>query len=249
MVLSATTNQNGLVQRVERATGRPYGSSGDELREIINDINEAVDDVAFLQLSKNDQLRWDDNNHTDKPTAKLNMVANQNDYKITTDDNSVDVYNILFVRVLRASGDTKYVDLKKILANDKRVPEILNPDTAVTGQPEGYLELGNKLFLDILPESSITSGIEVGFSREQSRFTVTGTSGDDSTEPGFPALFHPLIWMLAAQKWLEVNKPEDTTRLRLLEGQILQKKKELGVFVDLRNRTKNVMSNKKILYI
>lgn len=249
MQLSNTTTQAGLIQRVERETRRPYGSSGNELREIINDLNEAVDDLAFELLSKNEQFRWDDINHTDKPTGKLNMVANQNDYKITVDDNSLDIYNILYVRAKRQTSDTKYVDLERITADDPRVPEIMNPDTAVTGQPTGYLELGNKIFLDILPESSITNGIEIGFSREQLRFTSTGTSGNDTTEPGIPALFHPLVHMIASRKWLEINKPDDVNHLSQLNSRILEKKKELGIFVDLRNPSKSRMTNKRILYI
>lgn len=249
MQLSETTNQSGLVQRVEKWTRRPYGSSGDELREIINGLNRAFETVLPMLLSYNDLIRWDDTNHTDAPVGTINLVANQNDYKITVDDNSLDILNIVYVRIFADSGDTQRVDLKRITADDPRVPEILNPNTAITGTPTAYLELGNRLYLDILPDESITDGIEIGFARQQQYFTVTGTSGDDSTEAGFPLPFHELLALYAALDWNSTNRSDDTNLLIQIEKRIAKMEKNFKKFINMRNPAKARMTMKKTGYI
>src|SRR3990167_9995785 len=129
MQLSNITDQSGLIERVEFLTRQPYGSSGNTLRTIINNINRAFEKIMPLLLAYNDQIRWDDLNHTDAPIGRVNLVASQNDYKITVDDNSLDILNITHVRVLPSSGATVYNELARIDANDPRVTEILSPAT------------------------------------------------------------------------------------------------------------------------
>ncbi len=248
MQLSNTTTQAGLIQKVEKWTRRPYGSSGNELREIINGINNAFEKVLPILLTRNDQIRWDDLNHTDAPRGTVNIVANQNDYKITQDDNSLDILNITHVRAINATGDTQYRDLRRILANDPRVPEILSPDTAITGIPGGFLELGNVLYLDILPKSNVTAGLKIFFQREQNYFTVTGTSGNDTTEPGFPKPFHEILSFYESLEWNVINRPNDVRLHNQLEKRIFNMEKDLESFTDLRNPTKIIMTTKKTSY-
>jgi hypothetical protein len=246
--LSDTTKQSGHVQRVERWTRRPYGTSGDELREIINDLNEAERELAYLMLTRGKYLGWDDNRHTTKPTGTFNIVANQNDYKITEDENNFDIYDIAFVRVIRQTGDTHSIDLERIEANDPRVPEFLNPDTSVTGEPSQFLQLGNRIFFDVLPESSITAGGRIGFKRMNKEFTVTGTSGDDTTESSLPPTAQPLIHYKAALVWNEVNRSDDAALIGSLREKIAVGERRLGISIDLAHPTRNKMTMKKILY-
>jgi hypothetical protein len=248
MQLSNTTDQSGLVQRVERLSRRPYGSSGDELREIINDLNNAFEKIIPVLLLRNDLLRWDDINHTDKPVGTFDIVANQNDYKIATDDNSLDILNIIGVRVIHETGDTQYIDLERITPDDRRVPEILNPNTTVTGQPTGFLELGNVIYFDILPESAVTAGGEVMFQRQQAYFTVTGTSDDDTTEPGIPLPFHDLLAHYAALDWVMVNRTDDGNLINLLRSEIQRMEEDLTQFIDTRNPTHVVATTRAIDY-
>lgn len=246
MQLSNTTSQAGLVQKVERWTRRPYGRSGNELREIINGINDSFARILPLLLSYNDLIRWDDTNHTDAPVGTVNLVANQNDYKITQDDNSLDILNIIYVRILNNTGDTQYQELERISADDSRVPEILNPNTAITGSPTGYLELGNRLYLNILPDESITNGLEIGFAREQNYFTVTGTSGDDTTEPGFPKPFHELLALYEAQDWNAINRPKDIRLQNTLDKRIERMERDFKKFIHMRNPARKIMTMKEI---
>ena len=243
MVFSDTTNKDGMIQVFERLTRMPDGAvTGTLLKQVTAQINEAFEDIMPILLAYHDQIRWDDLNHTDAPIGRVNLVANQNDYKITVDDNSLDILNITHVRVFTSSTDTSYNELERITADDPRVPEILSPDTSITGIPSGFLELGNRLYLDILPSYSATNGIEIFFGREQSYFAST----DTTKEGGIPKIFHKLLVIIAAHEWVLVNRTDDTNLIVGLDNKRIEKVRSLKNFIDMRNPIKVKMTMKKI---
>ena len=244
---NVTTGQkNGLIQMVERWTRHQHGeATGDLLLDFTDEINGAFEDIMPLLLAYNDKIRWDDTvNHTDKPIGNVDIVANQNDYLIAQDDNSLDILNINYVRAIKTTGDTKYYDLEKITSDDSRVSEILSPDTAVTGQPTGYLELGNRIYLDILPDSNVTNGLEIGFQREQYYFLST----DTTKEAGIPKPFHRLLAYIAALNWNLVNRTDDTALIQILRGKIEKKEGQLEEFIRLRNPSNVEISTKRQVF-
>lgn len=254
MYLSGTTNNDGLVQYVERETGRPYGSSGDELREIINGLNTSFDELMPILLLQADNIRWDDSNHTDAPTGTFNLVTTGNDYKFTEDDNSLDILNIVHVRVKDSATDTGFRTLKRVKANDPRVPEFLNIDTQTTGSPTEFLELGGRVYFDTICDTAITNGGEIQFGREQSYFTVTGTAGDATIdgspydkEAGFPKPFHTLLGDIYSQRWLETNKSRDS-KIGLLRETIHRRKREFKNFIDSRHPSDLKLTMKPIKF-
>ena len=239
MQFSDTTNKNGLVQSFEFWTRQPDGTvTGTLLKQATARINAAFDRLMPIFLSKNDQIRWDDINHTDAPIGKVNLVANQNDYKITADDNTLKVLNITKVRIKTSSTATSFTELERITADDPRVAAILSPDTSITGTPTGFVELGNVIYLDILPSYSATLGIELFFSREQSYFAST----DTTKVPGFPLPFHELLALYAALDWNRVNRTTDTALISELKTEIARQEANLTAFVDLQNPAKTGMS-------
>lgn len=238
------------MQRYERYTRQPYGSlTGNSLRECINDLNAAFEDLMPLLLLYNDQIRWDDINHTDAPIGKFNLVANQNDYKILTDDNSLDILNITHVRILPSSTATEYVELKRLTADGPNITSILSPSSNVTGVPTHFVELGNRIYLNVLPSYSATNGVEIFFSREQLYFTVTGTPGDDATKPGIPKPFHELLVLKAAIRWATVNTTDDTNLLTMLRDEAKTKEDSLKNFIASRNPARRGLSMRKTNYI
>ena len=246
MVLSNTTTKAGLLQKCEFWTRKTDGEiTGDATQKLIftHLLNNAFESIMPILLAYNDQIRWDDTNHTDAPSGTFNLVANQNDYKITEDDNSLDILNITHVRILRNSGDTQYYDLERITSDDPRVPEILKPNTAVTGIPTGFLELGNRLYLDILPSTSITNGVRIIFSREQYYFI--GDDSDDTKEPGIPKPFHELLALYAALDWNSVNRGDDTNLLNRIQGRINKMEADLNEFIDLRHPSRPILSTER----
>lgn len=240
---SDTTNKNGLIQKFEFWARLQDGTvTGTLLKQITDRINAAFERIMPLLLQFNDQVRWDDSNHSDAPVAYTDLVANQNDYKFTEDDNSLDILNITSVGIKDASGDTVFRQLERITADDPRVPEILDPDTSVSGNPSGFLELGGRVYLDIRPSSSITSGLQIIFGREQSYFVST----DTTKEPGIPKPFHELLALYAALDYISVFRPSETNSITLIQNEIRRQEKDLKNFIDARHPTKVRMTMKPI---
>ena len=124
---SDTTNKNGLIQIFEFWTRQPDGTvSGTLLKQVTARINSAFERIMPILLAYNDQIRWDDPNHTDAPIGRVNLVASQNDYKITEDDNSLDILNITHVRILPTATATAYTELSRITSDDSNIAEILS---------------------------------------------------------------------------------------------------------------------------
>jgi hypothetical protein len=249
MTFNDTSTYDGLVQHYEKWTRQPRGTvSGDTnlLKEFTSAVNsEAFPDLIPLLLAYNDQIRWDDINNTDAPVGRMNLVASQNNYKIAVDDNSLDILNITKVRILPSATATRFVELGRVTSDDPDVGEIISPTTTITGIPNRFLELGNLLYLDVLPSYSATLGIEIFFGRRQNYFAYT----DTTATPGIPQPFHILLALIPALNWNMVNRSSDTALLQLLQGKINQKMKDLKSFIDLRNPSRAIMTPKKTPFI
>lgn len=247
--LSNTTDNSGLVQQVEKWAGLPYGSSANTLREIINNLNIAFENIIPLLLSYNDNIRWEDLNHTDAPIGYVNIVSGQNDYKITTDSNSLDILNITNVRILNSATATLYEELERMTIDDPRARDAQSPGTDNQGTPTHFLEVGNRLYLYPEPQYAATNGIELFFGRQQVYFTVTGTSGNDTTEPGIPLPFHELLSLYAALDYISARKPDEGNLMGIISAKIQEKERNLRRFISLRNPTKAKMTMNKIQYL
>lgn len=241
MQFSDTSTKSGLIQECERWCRFPdAGISGDAttLAEFTTRINSAFERLIPSLLAFNDQVRWDDLNHTDAPIGYVNLASGQNDYKITTDDNSLDILNVTKVRILTSATATTYKELTRINANDPQVADIMSPATGDTGTPSGFLEIGNVIYLDILPDYSATNGIEIFFGRQQSYFATS----DTTKEPGFPLPFHRLLALIASLEWNQVNRSNDTNLLTILSKEIERQEKKLDMFINLRHPSKRKMT-------
>jgi len=243
-VFSDTTNKNGLIQRFEFWTRHSDGDvSGTLLKQVTDRLNVAFERIMPLLLMYSDNIRWDDPNHTDAPSGTFNIAANQNDYKFEEDDNSLDILNITHVGIKTEASDTVFRGLKRIKADDSRVPTILNPDTSVTGIPSGFLELGSRIYFDVLPNYTLANGGEIIFGREQEYFSA---SGDDTKEAGIPKPFHELLVLYAALDWNLVNRTEDVALIIRIEAQIKKIEANLKNFIASRNPTDLFITPKRI---
>ena len=242
---SDTTNKNGLIQIFEFWTRQPDGTvSGTLLKQVTARINSAFERIMPILLAYNDQIRWDDPNHTDAPIGRVNLVASQNDYKITEDDNSLDILNITHVRILPTATATAYTELSRITSDDSNIAEILSQSSGQTGVPTGFVELGNIIYLDILPSYSATAGIEIFFGREQSYFIST----DTTKEPGIPKPFHELLALYAALDWNMVNRTDDGNLISMISQRIAKLEGDLKTFINLRNPTRTVSTTEEISF-
>lgn len=234
MQFSDTTNKNGIIQVFERLTRMPDGTvTGTLLKQVTAQINEAFEDILPMVLMYMDKMRWDDTNHTDAPIGYVNLVSGQEDYKITEDDNSLDILNIVGVRIKTSSTATTYSELEKMTLDDDRANEAMAPASTTTGVPTHFLENGNTIYLYPQPNYSATSGIELFFQREQSYFVST----DTTKEPGIPKPFHKVLPIIAAIEWTSVNRSKDSNLISRLEIARDKKIRDLQDLIALRNPT------------
>ncbi len=240
-----TTTKAGLIQKCEFWTRHEdAGISGNAtlLRVFTDRINAAFERIMPILLSYNDQIRWDDLNHTDAPIGRVNIVSGQADYKITTDDNSLDILNITNVRVLLSSSGTEYQDLERMTLDDPRVTDAMSPNPSNTGVPTHFLEVGNRVYLYPEPNYSATSGLELFFGRQQSYFL----NSDTTKEPGIPLPFHEMLALYASLSWLRVNRADDRSLLQEIKEEIAHQEKTLKNFIDLRHPTRMRMTTRPI---
>src|SRR3990167_3528532 len=220
MVFSDTTAKNGLIQSFEFWTRMPDGTvTGTFLKQITGRINAAFDMLMPRLLSYSDQIRWDDVNHTDQPIGTTNLVSGQADYKITEDENSLDILNLIAVRIYDSASGTEYKPLIRMLPDDERALDALSPNPSITGTPTHFLESGNKSFLYPEPNYSATNGIQLFFEREQSYFLST----DTTKEPGIPKPFHELLVLYPALDHNAVHRSKEAQLLVELRSRILKK--------------------------
>lgn len=248
MQFSDTSTKNGLIQECERwCRLGDAGISGNStlLAEFTTRINSAFERILPILLAYNDQVRWDDLNHTDAPIGYVNLASGQNDYKITVDDNSLDILNITHVRILTSATATVYKELKRLDASDPLVTSYLSPASTETGIPSAYVELGNIIYLDVLPDYSATNGIELFFGRQQSYFL----SSDTTKEPGIPLPFHRLLALIASLEWNQVNRSSETNLLTILLKEIERQEKKLESFIALRHPSRKKMTPRLTNYI
>ncbi len=235
MQFSDTSGKNGLIQTWERWTRTPDGGcTGTLLKQVTGDINNEFDDLMPQLLLFNDQIRWDDANHTDAPVGYFNIVSGQNDYKFTDDDNSLDILNVTKVRILTNATGTQYYELERMTLDDPDVAEVMSPSSGQTGVPRRFLEVGNILYLDIKPNYAATNGIEMFFGREQSYFAST----DTTKEPGIPKPFHHLLALKPALNWNRINRADDLSLIRELKEEIAKKEENLRTFINQKHPSK-----------
>lgn len=244
MVFNDTTlATDGHIQHFEFWTRMKSGSvTGTLLKQVTALHNRAFDRIMPLLLSYSDHIRWDDINHTDAPIGYINLDANQNDYKITVDGNSLDILNITNVRILPSATDTAYRDLERMTIDDPRATEAMSPDSSVTGTPSAFVEVGSRLYFDVIPSYSATDGIEIFFGREESYFAST----DTTKEAGIPKIFHELLTLYSALDWNMVNRTDDSQLIERLQQRIREIEQNLKNFIDLRHPTKNYMTMKGV---
>lgn len=241
MVFSDTTNKNGLLQSFEFWTRQPDGTvtgSATLLKQITARINAGFDKVMPFLLSYSDYIRWDDTNHTDRPSGTLNVVSGQNDYTLTEDDNALDILNLTAVRIKTSSSATEFTSLTRMTLDDSRAENAILPNPTITGTPTHFLENAGTLFLYPEPNFSATAGMQIFFEREQSYFVST----DTTKEPGIPKPFHELLALHAALDWNKVNRSKERGLINDLKEEITRQQNKLFDLISLKNPVRIRMS-------
>lgn len=184
--------------------------------------NNAVEHIEGLINNCDDRWEFDDSNQTDLPIATTALVANQQDYSLTTSHISIDR-----VEVLNSAG-TLWTLLVPIDQHDVRYRALANY-YPTAGYPLEYDKLANSIFLYPKPNYSLAAALKIYFTRPPVAFVA----GDTTATPGFNSLFHDLIPLWMAYEFAIGNGKSNATTLF---NEIQRKEQQLYDFYGQRSR-------------
>lgn len=176
----------GIVQVLGRYTNsQNTTTSSYPLIDKTVDINTALDNFFIIANKASGRWQVDDTNQTDYPVIYGNVVAGQQDYSFTVDEQGNQILDIYKVRIKDSNGEwhtLKQRDLQD--GND----DPLNR-TTTTSCPIEYDVTANGIFLTDIPAYNSIGGLELYISRTGSYFVST----DTTKSAGIPNIFHEYL--------------------------------------------------------
>ena len=170
-----STTKQGLCQDIDFTCGSTVTTF--PKLDKIRSLNFGLDEVADLIEKVSGTWNWEDAGQTDLPIGTTDLVENQADYTIDTS-----FLSILGVYIKDASGN-----YKEIQPIDRR--EIIENDTDDVGTPSGYYISGNSIYLNPIPDSTVTTagnkGLKVHFKRNVKYFATDATTALAGYNPQF----------------------------------------------------------------
>ena len=207
MQFNDTSTKSGIIQNCESLCNLgDAGISGNTvlLAKFTSWINDSYGKVAQAILTVDKQWRWDDSNwgsnsNQSKPVATATLETGVRDYVLPRATNSSDrstLWKVYKVRIKDIDGE--WYDIVPLGTDEAET------DNA-SGVPTKYRLLNGTIRLSDPPltgKVTLTSGIQVWFQREFSRFTTASTT----THPQFISAYHYLLALDASATFL---KPTD----------------------------------------
>lgn len=193
LAFSDTTNKDGIIQRIEQELGfndADISGNTTKLAQWTGSVNLALDKAFHIIFRADGRWQFDDSNHTTYPILTGNLVSGQRDYPFTTDSDSNLILAIQRV-FARTSTSDPYYELTPVDVHG-------DPESSISpfvdglntqGSPTRYDKNATGIFLDPIPDSSVTNGLKVYVSREGSYFTTS----DTTKAPGFAGLYHEYV--------------------------------------------------------
>lgn len=194
------TNKQGILQDISFWTKADKAVTDADLfvaytlAERTRNSNFALDKIVGLILKADQRWEWDDTNNSDLPIGRTNIVSGQRDYGIT---------GATYLKITKVMCKDAGGTLHELNPIDKNSPEgkAMNEQTS-SGTPSHYDLMGNSLFLEPVPNYTITKGLRIIFQRNVHYFET----GDTTQEPGFAQPFHRLVSLYASEDYLLANE-------------------------------------------
>jgi hypothetical protein len=169
----------------------------------------------------------DDTNYSKHPFSFFDIVEDQHDYEFLEDEDGNVITDITAVMI--KSGDVfNKIDLVTI---DHPDAELIMSPNPKPGTPYRYLERNNTIFLDPIPDYSLSEGGKLFYKRGPSYFSTS----DTTKQPGIPVQFHEMLAVGAAYDWLVVHKSNAGVQITRTEAELDRLEREFGVYNELRS--------------
>ena len=235
MIYSDTTNRTGIVQVLEDLTSTQSASTSSyPLATKTRDINMAFDDYQTIVTEASGTWQLDDSNHTKYPNMKFDVIAGQQDYSFTEDEQGNQVQDIYRVECKDANGVWQLLKAY----DEQSEAESMSARELLSGTPTRYYKTANGIFLDVTPSYNSTLGIRMFFTRSPSYFTTS----DTTKEPGIPNAHHRYLAVKPAY-WYWLPKDSQRASLYFAELQKIEKMISDSVSQRVRDERPRLMAN------
>lgn len=231
MILSDTLNKSGLIEDCEQRLfgDEGYGRiSGDDnlMFQFVNRLNRALDAYTIVAMKSDTNWTWDDNNNTDTPVGRTNIVSGTSQYIPSL--THLEIEKIVMVD---NNGNKIILNPASIRDNDSQ-NFLINQQSGV---PTKYFKRGKLIYLDLIPNFNSTLGLIVYYKRG----AVYYTTSDLTKSAGIPSQFHWYLSLHASANYaFERQMPIGVAsryRKSLFE-QVIQLEKEIGDYLSSRTK-------------
>lgn len=205
-------NYTQIIRQLEKELGFEKDAialNAQRKQDFTEDINLAIDDVTAEILPASGTWKYDDPNHTKYPIIQTNLVSGQRDYTFTTDEQGYLILDIYKVLIADPDGVFKQIEPVDAEETDSANTGFFDGKNT-TGTPDKYDKMANGLFLDPIPNYSVTNGIKVYYDRESTHFTTS----DTTKMPGFDGLYHEYCVLAPAYRYARTNNLANVERLK-----------------------------------
>jgi len=194
----------GLVQRIWKRTSSDIISY--PLKEIVSDINGALDWYFTNAFKASLGWEFDDSNQTSPPIDTQNLVSGTNRYKLSAFTEKI--VNLVKLEVLNSAGigqpliaetfDTLGTPLIGAQSgnlgytNGQTFQQLYLSSTNNSGTPTHYCKYGDFIYLRPFPNYSLSSALKVYFNRPASKFNFVSCSISNASPAIVSATAHGL---------------------------------------------------------
>jgi len=167
----------GIINRIWKRCGATINTY--PIKNIISDINDALDWYFSLAFKSGKGWELDDSNETLPPIDTQNIVSGTNRYKLNAFTEKI--INLIKLEALNEDGEGYELipeDIKNLPASFDEL--YLNASKA-TGTPLYYCKYGDFIYLRPTPDYNETSGLKAYFNRPASKFLFVSCSIANTT--------------------------------------------------------------------
>lgn len=194
MDFSNILTKNGLIQVLGRMTNAQNATTASyPLLDMTVDINQALGDYSMLAISAEGRWQFDDTNQLDYPIIYADIVAGEQDYVFLQDQRGNQILDIYKINLKTPTGVWTTITQRDILDQEDRNKE----DLTTTGIPTQFDLIANGIFLTVIPNYSMSQGIEVFINRTPSYFVST----DTTKKAGIPYQHHRYLALKPAYNY------------------------------------------------
>lgn len=224
MQFLSTSTKDGMINLCEDYCGFNDGDiSGypTQLSKFTGYINRALDDAWSVILQATGKWHMDDSNFTDYPIIQTSLASGQRDYPFVADGSGNIILEVYRVMVADPSGTFHEIYPVDQFQTTAKTGNLENTDAMInglnaSGTPTRYSKTGNGIFLDVIPNYSLSGGLKVFIDREASYFA----SSDTTKKPGFAGIYHQYLPLWASEFYAGIKSLANLKKLNADKAQM-----------------------------